>query len=68
MCTLGVPERQRAVEDFYAHSRREFEDADVKDLSMVVTRVQSGATGYLRWAVPGPQGALLTRAGRRLGC
>ena len=68
LCTLSVPERRRAVGDFYARSRQEFEDAGVEDFRVVVTRLQSGGVDYPRWARAGPRGVRLTRAGRRSAC
>jgi len=68
LCTLSVPERRRAVEEFFARSRHQLEDAGVNDFSMVVTRVQSAGMNYPRWAVAGPQRIRLTQAGRRSRC
>ena len=68
LCTLNVPERQRAVRHFYARSRNDFDDAGVQDFSIVVTRLQSGGANYPRWAVASPRGVRLTPAGRRSVC
>lgn len=68
LCTLSVPERERAVADFSSKAQQLARAAGVDDLRLVVTRLQPTLQNLPKWGTAGPSGVQLTNAGRRSVC